>query len=85
MIKKKILNKKIVIKKNNTMYLEGEFMKNKNIIIGLIIGIAMAILWSVIFVGVLNSFAGIGVGICLGIAFGISSSLIFYKQDKNKE
>ena len=59
-------------------------MKNKNIIIGLIIGIVMSALWSIVFVNVLNSMAGIGVGICLVIAFGISGSLIFAKKDKNK-
>lgn len=43
-------------------------MKNKNIIIGLIIGIAMTILWSIVFVNVLNSMAGIGIEICLGMS-----------------
>ena len=57
-------------------------MKNKNIIIGLIIGIAMTILWSIVFINSLNSMAGIG--ICLGISFGISGSLIFSKKDKDK-
>lgn len=36
-------------------------MKNKNIMIGLIIGIAMTILWSIVFVNVLNSMVGIGI------------------------
>lgn len=57
-------------------------MKNKNIIIGLIIEIAMAFLWSVCFVNILKSVAGICIGICLGISFGVAFSLIF--KDKNK-
>ena len=40
--------------------------------------------WSVVFINVLNSMAGIGIGICLGISFGISGSLIFSKKDKDK-
>ena len=60
-------------------------MKNKNINIGLIIGIAMTILWSIVFVNVLNSMAGIGIEICLGMSFGISFSLIFTKKDKDKQ
>ena len=42
-------------------------MNNKRIIIGVTIGIIAAILWSVVFINVLNSMAGIGIGICLGI------------------
>ena len=52
-------------------------MNNKRIIIGVTIGIIAAILWSVVFINVLNSMAGIGIGICLGI----SGSLIFSKKD----
>ena len=52
-------------------------MNNKRIIIGVTNGIIAAILWSVVFINVLNSMAGIGIGICLGISFGISGSLIF--------
>ena len=59
-------------------------MNNKRIIIGVTIGIIAAILWSVVFINVLNSMAGIGIGICLGIFFGISGSLIFSKKDKDK-
>ena len=55
-------------------------MNNKRIIIGVTIGIIAAILWSVVFINVLNSMAGIGIGICLGI----SGSLIFSKKDKDK-
>ena len=50
----------------------------------IMIGIAMAILWSIVFVNVLNSMAGIGVGVCLGISFGVSSGLILSKKDKDK-
>ena len=59
-------------------------MNSKKIIIGATIGISAAILWSVVFINVLNSMAGIGIGICLGISFGTSGSLIFSKKDKDK-
>ena len=55
-------------------------MKNKSIIIGIIIGMVMAILWSIVFVNVLNSMSGIGIVICLGISFGIFISLAFAKK-----
>ncbi len=42
----------------------------------------MAIIWSIVFVNVLNSMAGIGIGICLGISFGLSFSLFFQKKIK---
>ena len=38
-------------------------MNNKRIIIGVTIGITAAILWSVVFINVLNSMAGIGIGV----------------------
>ena len=59
-------------------------MNSKKIIIGATIGISAAILWSAVFINVLNSMAGIGIGICLGISFGTSGSLIFSKKDKDK-
>ena len=59
-------------------------MNSKKIIIGVTIGISAAILWSAVFINVLNSMAGIGIGLCLGISFGISGSLIFSKKDKDK-
>lgn len=40
-------------------------MNSKNMLMGIMIGIAMAILWSIVFVNVLNSMAGIGVGYAL--------------------
>ena len=57
-------------------------MNSKKIIIGATIGISAAILWSAVFINILNSMAGIGIGICLGISFGISGSLIFSKKIK---
>ena len=59
-------------------------MNSKMIIIGVTLGISAAILWSAVFINILNSMAGIGIGICLGISFGISGSLIFSKKDKDK-
>lgn len=59
-------------------------MNSKKIIIGVTLGISAAILWSAVFINILNSMAGIGIGICLGISFGISGSLIFSKKDKDK-
>ena len=44
-------------------------MKSKRTVIGIIIGIIAAMLWSVVFINSLNSMAGIGIGICLGISF----------------
>ena len=64
--------------------LEDKLMKSKRTVIGIIIGIIAAMLWSVVFINSLNSMAGIGIGICLGISFGISGSLIFSKKDKDK-
>ena len=59
-------------------------MKSKRMIIGIAIGIITAMLWSVVFINVLNSMAGIGIGICVGLFFGISVSLIFSEKDKDK-
>ena len=66
------------------MVLEDKLMKSKRTVIGIIIGIIAAMLWSVVFINSLNSMEGIGIGICLGISFGISGSLIFSKKDKDK-
>ena len=60
-------------------------MKSKRTVIGIIIGIIAAMLWSVVFINSLNSMAGIGIGICLGISFGISGSLIFSKKDTTRD
>ena len=65
---------------NNRDLWRIKLMNNKRIIIGVTIGIITAILWSVVFINVLNSMAGIGIGIGLGI----SGSLIFSKKDKDK-
>lgn len=56
----------------------------KKAILGICVGVAMALVWSVIFVNLLNSMAGIGVGICFGGAFGFLSTLIFSQNNKNK-
>ena len=66
------------------MVLEDKLMKSKRTVIGIIIGIIAAMLWSVVFINSLNSMAEIGIGICLGISFGISGSLIFSKKDEDK-
>ena len=50
-------------------------------IIGITIGIIVAMLWSVVFTNGSNSKAEIGIGISLGISFG---SLILSNKDKNK-
>ena len=55
-------------------------MKSKRTVIGIIIGIIAAMLWSVVFINSLNSMAGIGIGICLGISFGISGSSLFFQK-----
>ena len=65
-------------------YWQDKLMKSKRTVIGIIIGIIAAMLWSVVFINSLNSMAEIGIGICLGISFGISGSLIFSKKDKDK-
>ena len=51
-------------------------------ILGITIGVSMAIIWSVCFVNVLDSMAGIGVGVCLGVAFGLSFTLMFSSGNK---
>ncbi|MFR3405322.1 MAG: hypothetical protein ACLTV6_01660 [Christensenellales bacterium] len=57
-------------------------MNNKRIIIGVTIGITAAILWSVVFINVLNSMAGIGIGVCLGISLVYLAVLFFQKKIK---
>ena len=60
-------------------------MNNKRIIIGVTIGIIAAILWSVVFINVLNSMAGIGIGICLGISLVYLAVLFFQKIKINDD
>ena len=55
-------------------------MKQKSTILGIMFGGVMAILWSIVFVNVLHSMAGIGIGICLGFSFGLSFRTIFSKK-----
>lgn len=48
--------------------------------------IVMSILWSVVFVTALHSWAGIGIGVCCGISMtGIGSSISKKKEDKHKK
>ena len=54
-------------------------------ILGIAIGVAMAIIWSVCFVNILDSMAGIAVGGCLGVAFGISFTLLFSSVGKKNK
>lgn len=56
----------------------------RNAVIGMITGVAAAAVWSLVFVRVLHSAAGIGVGLALGAAFGLSASLIFKDSGKKK-
>jgi hypothetical protein len=57
----------------------------KKTILGWIAGVLAAILWSLVFVIPLNTFAGILITLCLGIGFGISFNLIFSKDEKSKQ
>lgn len=52
-------------------------MNTKGLFCGIIIGIAMAIIWSFVFVNILHSNAGYGVGLCFGVSFGLASSFMF--------
>lgn len=55
-------------------------MNNKRIIIGVTIGIIAAILWSVVFINVLNSMAGIGIGNMSGYIFWHIWQSYFFKK-----
>lgn len=57
-------------------------MKSKRMIIGIAIGIITAMLWSVVFINVLNSMAGIGIGICVGLFLVYLVVLFFQKKIK---
>lgn len=59
-------------------------MNKKGLLIALPIGVAMAIMWSVMFVNVLESYAGIGVGCSLGVAFTLMFALIFSQKKDSK-
>lgn len=41
-----------------------------------------AIIWSVVFVHVLNSMAGIGIGVCFGVSFAMIGALLFKRKEK---
>ena len=51
---------------------------------GILFGVGMALLWSGVFVSLLDSWAGIGIGILFGISFG-SSMTVALNSSKNKE
>ena len=51
---------------------------------GILFGVGMALLWSGVFVSLLDSWAGIGIGILFGISFG-SSMTVAFNSSKNKE
>ena len=57
-------------------------MKIKKVIIGVTIGIIAAILWSVVFINVLNSMAGIGIGNMSGYIFWHIWQSYFFKKIK---
>lgn len=53
-------------------------MKSKrNILLCLVMGIAMAVIWSAAFVSLLDSPAGIGIGVCFGVVFALLGNVIF--------
>lgn len=49
----------------------------KKVLAGIALGVGTAIIWSVVFVHVLNSMAGIGVGVCFGASFAVIGVLLF--------
>lgn len=49
----------------------------KKVLAGIALGVGTAIIWSVVFVHVLNSMAGIGVGVCFGVPFAMIGTLLF--------
>lgn len=59
-------------------------MKNRfTFLFAAALGIAMALIWSVVFVTLLGT-AGIGVGVALGVAFACCGALIGHTVDKNR-
>lgn len=50
---------------------------NQNVLLGLIMGIAMAVIWSAAFVRMLGLPLGIAVGVVFGAAFAVLSRVIF--------
>ena len=49
----------------------------KAIYTAIALGVGMSLLWSLVFVRILGSPAGIGVGVCFGISFAIIGFLFF--------
>ena len=55
-----------------------EPVKDKpNVLLNLVMGVAMAIIWSAAFVSLLDSPAGIGVGAAFGVVFALLGGVIF--------
>lgn len=55
-----------------------EPVKDKpNVLLSLVMGVAMAIIWSTAFVSLLDSPAGIGVGAAFGVVFALLGGVIF--------
>lgn len=53
-------------------------MKDKrNVLLSLVMGVAMAIIWSAALVSLLDSPAGIGVGAAFGVVFALLGKVIF--------
>ena len=53
-------------------------MKDKrNVLLSLMMGVAMAIIWSAALVSLLDSPAGIGVGAAFGVVFALLCNVIF--------
>jgi hypothetical protein len=53
----------------------------KSTFCAVLLGIAMALIWSLAFVRVLNSPGGIGIGLCFGAAFAVIGSVLFKRID----
>ena len=47
-----------------------------------VFAVSMTVLWSIVFVTAMHSWAGVCIGLCMGIAFGLFDS---GKRDKNAE
>ena len=52
---------------------------------GILFGIGMAVLWSVVFVTTLDSWAGVGIGAAMGISFGSCMTIALNSSGKRTE
>ena len=50
---------------------------NQNVLLDLVMGIAMAVIWSAAFVSMMDSPLGIAVGMVFGAVFAVLSRVIF--------